>query len=100
MAGGFTVRASELAAGSGQVTAQQNRWDQVASAVVEAIAQMAGAAGHPGLTSALVGASETGTETFLVAQGLYAHVSQGLEQSAANYNQTEQGIISRLGGPR
>jgi hypothetical protein len=100
MAGGFTVRASELAAGSGEVTAQQNRCDQVASAVVEAIAQMAGAAGHPGLTAALVGASETGTETFMVAQGLYVHVSNGLEQSAANYGQTDQGIVSQLRGPR
>jgi hypothetical protein len=100
MAGGFTVRAGELAAGSGEVTAQQNRFDQVASEVVGAIAEMAAAAGHPGLTAALVGASEAGTETFTVAQGLYVHVSQGLAQSAANYNQTEQGVISRLAGPQ
>jgi hypothetical protein len=100
MAPGFTVRAGTLAAGSGQVTAQQRRCEQVATAVVETIAQMAGVAGHPGLASALAGASETGTGTFVVAGALYAHVAGSLEQSAARYDRTEQAIIRQLPGAR
>ena len=100
MGTGFTVRAGQLAAGRGQVTAQERRCEQVATAVVETIAQMAGAAGHPGLASALAGASETGTETFVVTGALYAHVARSLEQSAASYDRTEQAIIRQLPGAR
>ena len=59
--GGFSVRAGDLAAGSGQVLNQRQRCEQVATAVGGLIAQMAGAAGHPGLTGALV-RSETRSE--------------------------------------
>jgi hypothetical protein len=96
MAGGFTARADVLAAGSGRVTAQASHCEELATAVVETIAQMGGAAGHPGLTSALAEASEVSTETFLVTGGLFAHVAQGLEKSAGNYGDAEQTIIARL----
>jgi hypothetical protein len=82
------------------MTAQQRRCEQVATAVVETIAQMAGAPGHPGLAAALAGVSETGTGTFVVAGVLYAHVAGSLERSAASYDRTGQAIIRQLPGVR
>lgn len=96
MAGGLTARADMLAAGGGRVTAEASHCEEVATAVVETIAEMGGAAGHPGLASALAEASEVSTETFLVTGGLFAHVAQGLEQSAVNYGNAEQTIIERM----
>lgn len=87
--GGFTVAADVLAAGSGQVTGLQQRCEQVATAVIETIAQMAGAAGHPGVGAALVAASQTGAERFLDAGALYAHTAQGLRQSADGFHQAD-----------
>jgi hypothetical protein len=96
MAEGFTARADMLTAGSRRVTEQGQHCEEVATAVVEMTAGMAGAAGHPGLASALAGASETGTETFAVTGALYAHVAEGLRQNAASYDRAEQSIIEQL----
>jgi hypothetical protein len=97
-AGGFTVRAGELARGSSQVTAQAQQCLQAATAAVEAIAQMAGAAGDPGLADALVAASDVGTQTFLVTNAVYAYVAGSLRQSAAGYSEADQACIRQLGG--
>jgi hypothetical protein len=93
--GGFSVRAGDLAAGSGQVLDQQQRCEQVATAVAGLIAQMAGAAGHPGLTGALVTASQSGVQTYAVAGALYDHVTDGLRRSASEYDQAEQAITQQ-----
>lgn len=98
MATGYTVHFGELASGSGEVTKQGQQCTEVATAVVGAIAHMAGAAGNPSLADALVGASETGTQTFLVTTGLYSYVAGGLRQSAAGYRNAEQSVIQSLGG--
>ncbi len=93
--GGFSVRAGELAAGSGQVLGQQQRCEELASAVVALMAQMAGSAGHQGLADALVTASESGTRTYAVAGALYSHVADGLQRSAEEYDQAEQANIQQ-----
>ena len=94
-AGGFSVRADDLAAGSPQVLDQQQRCVQVAAAVAGLIAQMAGSAGHSGLTDALVTASQSGTRTYAVAGALYGHVAGGLRRSAGEYDRAEQAITSQ-----
>ena len=50
------------------------------------------------LADALVGASETGTQTFLVTGELYSYVAGGLSESAANYRNAEQSNITSMGG--
>ena len=91
-AGGFSVRAGDLAAGSPQVLDQQQRCKQVATAVTALIAQMAGSAGHPGLTGALLTAAQSGMQTYAVAGALYDHVADGLRRSAGAYDRAEQAI--------
>lgn len=93
--GGFSVRAGDLAAGSGQVLAQQQRCAQLATAITGLMAQMAGSAGHQGLASALVAASEAGVQTYAVAGGLYGHVAGGLRRSAGEYDRAEQAITAQ-----
>jgi hypothetical protein len=98
MATGFTVHSGELANGSGKVTRQGQECTEVGSAAVGAIAEMAGAAGDSPLADALVGASETGTQTFLITGELYSYVAGGLSESAANYRNAEQANITSVGG--
>jgi hypothetical protein len=98
MATGFTVHSGELASGSGKVTKQGQECAEVGSAVVGAIAGMAGAAGDSPLADTLVGASETGTQTFLITGELYSYVAGGLSESAANYRNAEQANITSIGG--
>jgi hypothetical protein len=98
MSAGYTVHIGELASGSGKVTKQGQQCTEVATAVVGAIAQMAGAAGDSALADALVAASETGTQTFLVTSELYSYVAGGLTRSAANYRNADLAVIRSIGG--
>jgi hypothetical protein len=98
MAAGFTVNSGELANGSGKVTQQGQQCAEVGSAVVGAIASMAGAAGDSPLADALVGASEGGTQTFLITGELYSYVAGAISESAANYQKAEQTNITSVGG--
>ena len=50
---GFSVNAAKLQAGSGQVSGLQDRCEVIAGDAVDALAGMAGSAGHPALASAL-----------------------------------------------
>jgi hypothetical protein len=98
MAAGFTVNSGELANGSGKVTQQGQQCAEVGSAVVGAIASMAGAAGDSPLADALVGASEGGTQTFLITGELYKYVADAISESATNYRNAEQANITSIGG--
>jgi hypothetical protein len=98
MAAGFTVNSGQLANGSGKVTKQGHQCAEVGSAVVGAIADMAGAAGDSPLADALVGASEGGTQTFLITGELYSYVAGSISESAANYRNAEQANITSIGG--
>ena len=55
-------------------------------------------AGDSPLSDALVGASETGTQTFLITGELYSYVAGGLSESATNYRNAEQANITSVGG--
>jgi len=93
--GGFSVHAGDLAAGAGPVLDQQQRCARLAAAITGLMAQMAGSAGHPGLTGALVSASQAGAQSYAVAGGLYGHVAGGLRRSAGEYDRAEQAITAQ-----
>ena len=86
---------AKLADGSQDVTGLLGRCEAIAADAVQAIAAMGGAAGHAGLASALGGAAEQGTKTFLDLGSAYRHVASGLTAAASTYAQTEQDLVSR-----
>ena len=97
MGQGFSVNAAELQAGSGQVSGLQGRCEVIAGDAVDALAGMAGSAGHPALASALSGAAGQGAKAFLAMGAAYGHVSSSLSASATNYTRTDQGIAGQAG---
>lgn len=91
------MRASRLAEGSQDIGGLLTRCETIASDSVQAIAQMADAAGDPGLASALGGAAEAGAKAFLNAGAAYQHVAGSLTATARNYAQAEQDLAARSG---
>lgn len=96
--GGFTVQASELAAGSKEVARQKDGCVSAASSATGALSEMAGAAGHPGLAGALTGAAQTGFKAFLDASAAYGHVAEALSNSASAYASTDEAITAKVRG--
>ena len=94
---GFSVRASKLQVGSQDVAGLQGRCEVVARDVVDALAGMAGSAGHPALASALTGAAGQGLVTFWAIGTAYQHVSDGLNASAETYSNAERAIAVKAG---
>jgi hypothetical protein len=89
MAGGFTVRASELATGGQAVGRLSDTSQRLGSDAVTAISGMSSAAGHAGLASALMSAAETGLKTFLDMTAAYTHAQISLAETAGAYTQAE-----------
>jgi hypothetical protein len=94
---GFSVNAAKLREGSQEVGSLQGRCEVIAGDAVDALAGMAGSAGHPALASALSGAAGQGAKAFLAMRAAYGHVSSGLSASATNYAKTDQGIAGQAG---
>jgi hypothetical protein len=84
MADGFSVRADVVAAGSGQMRSLGSQAQDVAGIASDALEGMTGAAGHLGLTQALVGMTSTGVTMFAIA-------GMAFERSAGNHVQTAEG---------
>ena len=95
MGQGFSVNAAKLADGSQDITGLLDRCEAIAADAVQAIAAMGGTAGHGGLASALSGAADQGTKTFLDLGAAYRHVAGGLTAAAGTYTQTEQDLVTR-----
>jgi hypothetical protein len=105
-AGGFTVRASVLASGSGQVQALASQCAQLAGSVTAALEQLAGSAGDAAVAKAAADAAIAANKQFLNAGAGYEYAARQLTQSAAAYGRTEQanvtatrGAASRLEAP-
>ena len=96
MGQGFSVNAPRLGEGSGDITGLLHRCEAVASDATQAIVAMRGAAGHPGLASALGGAAEAGARTFLDLGAAYRHVAAGLTTTASTYGRAEQDLVRRI----
>jgi uncharacterized protein YukE len=89
---GFSVRTDGLRAGSQDMAALQGRCQIIAEYVVATLTAMAGSAGHPGLASALTGATRRENRAFTDMLAAYGHASNGLAASAQNYADTDQAI--------
>jgi hypothetical protein len=103
MAGGYTVRASELATGGQAVGRLSDTSQQLGSDAVSAIGGMSSAAGHPGLANALMSAAETGLKTFLDMTAAYTHAQISLAETAGAYLEAEADTtekIQTIGRPR
>jgi hypothetical protein len=94
---GFSVNAAKLQEGSQEVDNLQGRCEIVARDAVDALAGMAGSAGHPALASALTGAAGQGLVTFWAVGTAYQHVSNGLNTSAETYSNAERAITAKAG---
>jgi hypothetical protein len=94
---GFSVNAAKLQEGSQEVTNLQNRCEVVAGDAVDALAGMAGSAGHPALASALTGAAGQGLVTLWAVGAAYQHVTKGLSVSAETYSDAERAIAVKAG---
>lgn len=90
MSDGFTIRASELAAGGKSLSGLQDQGQKAGSGAVQALSGMGKAAGHSGLAAALLSAAETGTKTFLDIMAAYDHTSSNLAATADSYSQAEE----------
>lgn len=95
MGQGFSVNAPKLQEGSQEVDNLQGRCEVIAGDAVDALAGMAGSAGHPALASALTGAAEQGLVTFWAVGTAYQHVSKGLSASAETYSNADRAIAVR-----
>jgi hypothetical protein len=103
MAGGFTVRTTELATGGQAVGRLADTSQQLGSDAITAISGMSSAAGHPGLAGALMSAAETGLKTFLDMTAAYMHAGVSLTETAGVYALVEADTtekIQTIGGPR
>jgi hypothetical protein len=94
---GFSVNAAKLHEGSQEVGNLQGRCEVIARDATDALAGMAGSAGHPALASALSGAAGQGSKAFWAMGAAYGHVSSSLSASAANYAKTDEGIVGQVG---
>lgn len=97
MGQGFSVDAAKLRAGNEEISNLHGRCGVVADDAVDALAGMAGSAGHPALASALTGATGQGLVTFWAVGSAYQHVSDGLAASAETYSSTERAIAANAG---
>ena len=89
MGQGFTVKASELAAGGKDIAGLLDTFEKIASDAVTAMSGMGESSGHAGLTAALLAAAERGTKTFLDISAAYQHTGVGLDATAGTYAKTE-----------
>lgn len=96
MGQGFSVVPSQLTAGSNDVAGLQEIWRGLAGNAIDALAAMAGSAGHPDLTSALNGAAGRGYKSFTGLSAAYGHVRSSLTSTAANYTHSDQNAASNL----
>jgi hypothetical protein len=106
-AGGFTVQASVLASGSGQVQDLASQCAQLAGSVTAALEQLAASAGNAAVAKAAAGTAIAADKQFLNAGAGYEYAAEQLTQTAAGYRQSEQASVtavhqaaSRLGVPR
>jgi hypothetical protein len=104
---GYTVCASALASGSGQVDGLQGECQQIAGLVYAAAVELAAGAGNAVVESAARGVGMAAIKQFLNADAGYQHTAQQLSQTAAAYARAEGnatsavgGVASRLVGPR
>jgi hypothetical protein len=93
---GFTVRASELAAGGEDIAGLLDTCGKIASDAVTAMCGMGEASGHAGLTAALLAAAEQGTKTFLDISAAYQHTGVSLDATAGTYAKTENENTSTI----
>lgn len=97
MGQGFTVKASELAAGGKDVAGLLDTCGTVASDAVTALSGMGQAAsGHAGLEAALLTAAERGTKTFLDISAAYQHTGMALDATAGTYAKSENQNVSTI----
>jgi hypothetical protein len=96
--GGFSVDAGKLSAGSQDMNGLRDRCETIAGDAVGALSGMAGAAGHPGLASALSGAAGDGARTFFMIGSAYGHAGTSLTTTAQNYTNSNQSVIGNLNG--
>jgi hypothetical protein len=94
---GFSVSVGKLQAGSQEISGLRGRCLIIAADAVDALARMAGSAGHVGLVPALDEAESQGGRTFSALSAAYQHVSLGVAASAETYADTERGIAAQAG---
>lgn len=97
MGQGYTVRASQLAAGGKDMASLLDACEKIASDAVTAVSGMGEAAsGHAGLAAALVAAAERGTKTFLDISAAYQHTGVSLDATAGTYAKTENDNVGKI----
>ena len=87
-----------LQTGSQDVAGLQQTCRAIAEDVVSSLTSMAGAAGHPGLSSALTGAAGHGSHAYTTMWAAYGHASQGLAGSAQVYFSADDTVASKAKG--
>jgi hypothetical protein len=97
-ANGFTVRASVLASGNGQVRGLASQCAQLAGSVTAALEQLAGSAGDTAVAKAAADAAIAAEKQFLGAGAGYEYAAQQLTEIAATYDQTEQANVTAARG--
>jgi outer membrane murein-binding lipoprotein Lpp len=97
-AGGFTVRASMLASGSGQVQGLASQCAQLAGSVTAALEQLAASAGNAAVAKAAADAAIATEKQFLDAGAGYEYAARQLTETAAAYGQAEQANVAAARG--
>jgi hypothetical protein len=100
VAPGLSFNAEALQAKGSEALSLQQYCLAVAMDVVEAMASMAGSAGHPGLESALTDATGRGNKAFTGMIAAYGHAYQGLTGTAQILGETEQSNAALVDGVR
>jgi hypothetical protein len=98
MSQGFTVTASGLDTGSQDMAGLQERCRLIAEYAMATLTAMAGSAGHPGLASALDGASGKSRRWYTGAWAAYGHASQSLTASSKTYTGADHGAATQVSG--
>jgi hypothetical protein len=73
----------------------QQTCQKIAQDVVDALTDMAGAAGHAGLRGALTGAAGRGSNAYTAMSAALGHTSDGLASSAQTYLSADQKSASQ-----
>lgn len=99
-AGGFSVTADALAAGSGELAPLRASVDRAGSDAVSALLGAAGACGDAGVQAALDGFGEAAMQRFTDAVAGCDATDERLTQTAAHYRQAEAHLTALAAGAR
>jgi hypothetical protein len=92
----MSVNTNELSAGVNKVASLFGDCETATSGVVEVLGGMTSAAGHPGLTSALTGFTESSAKALLSTGKALTFIAAGLKQNATEYAKTESSNTSNI----